>query len=116
MAMTIQMVTFDSTTPRPLADWWAQQLGGRVEADYDGEFVMVDCGGGVKLGFQLVPDPTPGKNRVHLDLASADRTAEVERLVGAGASVVAEHGVEGEFVWTVLADPEGNQFCVANAG
>ncbi len=59
---------------------------------------------------------TPGKNRLHLDLAGPDRQAEVERLVAAGANLVAEHSLDGGFTWTVLADPDGNQFCVAAAG
>jgi hypothetical protein len=115
MTMTIGLVTFDSTAPRPLADWWALQLGGKVEADYDGEYIVVDWGAGPKLGFQLVPDPTPGKNRIHLDLMCTDRPAEVRRLLEAGATEVAEHLTEG-FSWTVLADPDGNQFCVAAEG
>ena len=60
------------------------------------------------------PDPTPGKNKVHLDLSADDLDGEVERLVGAGASLVERRGDE-HFRWVTLADPDGNQFCVAAA-
>jgi len=56
--------------------------------------------------------PTRGKNRVHVDLATPDRVAEVARLTADGATFVADHREDG-FAWTVPADPEGNQFCVS---
>lgn len=113
MALTVEMITFDTSDAPPLAAWWARQLGGTVEDESQGMFVVVkDVHGVARLGFQAVPDPTPDKNRVHLDLTSDDAAAEVERLVSEGASLVARHDEWG-FAWTVLADPEGNQFCVA---
>jgi predicted enzyme related to lactoylglutathione lyase len=64
----------------------------------------------VQLLFQPVADPTPGKNRMHLDVAAeSDQQAEVERLVGLGARVLDE---APDHPWVVLADPEGNEFCV----
>ena len=66
------------------------------------------------LSFQKVDDPTPGKNRIHLDLTAEDLDAEVDRLLGAGATLVARRGDEN-FRWVTLADPDGNQFCVAGA-
>ena len=114
MTMRVSMTTFDATDARSLARWWADQVGGEVVADHDGEFVMVaqaDRRPPV-LGFQRVGDPTPGKNRVHLDLEAPDREQEVERLQLAGAQVVARHE-EGGFAWVVMADPEGTQFCVS---
>ena len=65
------------------------------------------------LGFQKVPDPTPGKNNVHLDFRAADREAEVARLVDLGARETGRHNFGPDFDWVVLADPEGNAFCVA---
>jgi predicted enzyme related to lactoylglutathione lyase len=112
MSLTIGMVTFDSADPAPLAQWWVDVLGGRLGDDAGGWFFVVATPDGLPdLGFQRVEDPTPGKNRVHLDLGADDRAAEVARLVEAGAVVVAEHTIPG-YRWTVLADPQGNQFCV----
>ena len=112
MGLTIGMVTFDSADPAPLAQWWADVLGGGVDDDGGGWFFLVGTAEGLpNLGFQRVEDPTPGKNRVHLDLGADDRAAEVARLVHAGAAVVGEHSIPG-YRWTVLADPQGNQFCV----
>jgi predicted enzyme related to lactoylglutathione lyase len=53
------------------------------------------------------------KNRLHLDLGTPDRRAEVERVVGLGASVVEEFSWTG-MAWTVLLDPEGNEFCIGS--
>lgn len=66
-------------------------------------------GPGPTLFCQQVPEPKSTKNRVHLELGSADRSAEVDRLLTLGASV---HSVHER--WTVLLDPEGNEFCVAD--
>jgi Glyoxalase-like domain len=65
-------------------------------------------GAGPRLFFQLVPEPKTVKNRVHLDLLTDDPDAEVRRLIDLGARVLAEHDS-----FLVLADPEGNEFCVA---
>jgi hypothetical protein len=113
MAMTVEMITFDCDDPDALAGWWAQAVGGEVHAFAPGEFVMVAQEQGPRLGFQKVPDPTPGKNRVHLDFAAGDLEAEVARLVGLGATETGRNSFGDEFSWVVLADPVGNAFCVA---
>lgn len=113
--LTIGMVTFDCLDPRALAAWWADRLEGRVAADHDGDFVVVATPAGPALGFQRVEHPTPGKNRVHLDLEALDREDEVQRLLLAGAQLVARYEMP-EFAWVVLADPEGNHFCVSARG
>jgi predicted enzyme related to lactoylglutathione lyase len=113
MSLDIEMITFDCTDPDTLATWWAGAVGGEVNAVAPGEFVMVARPKGPTLGFQRVPDPTPGKNRVHLDFHAADREAEVARLVAAGATETARNNFGPEFEWVVLSDPEGNAFCVA---
>jgi predicted enzyme related to lactoylglutathione lyase len=69
-------------------------------------------GEGITIGLQQVPEERVGKNRVHLDWHCDDRLAEVERLTKLGATVVAEESVPG-LTWTVLTDPDGNEFCVA---
>lgn len=110
----IEMVTVDCRNPRALAEWWARQTDGVAREGFEGEdfVVMVPGGGGPHLGFQRVAEPTPGKNKMHLDLTAADRDLEVERLLAEGALEVGRHDASG-FVWVVLSDPEGNQFCVS---
>jgi hypothetical protein len=107
------MITTDTLDPEPLATWWAEQTGASITENYGGEFVIL-TGGTLpfRLAFQKVPDPTPGKNKVHVDFGAADLDAEVDRLVGAGATLVGHRGDES-FRWVTLADPQGNEFCVA---
>ncbi len=114
MTLTVEMVTFDALDAPMLARWWAAQTGGAVQGEPGAPFIVVSPGtpGGPNLGFQQVASPTRGKNRVHVDLSAPDRAAEVARLTGDGATFVADHREDG-FAWTVLADPEGNQFCVS---
>src|SRR5207245_2644800 len=116
--MTIQMggVTIDCADPHKLAEFWTEALGTSVGADY-GEYIFLNptAEGGPFFGLQRVPEERAGKNRVHVDFRTDDRTAEVERLVKLGATAVAEHSVPG-LSWTVLRDPEGNEFCVGSEG
>jgi hypothetical protein len=122
----IHDVVVDCRHPASLARFWAAVVDGYRVAPYDDAelerlrangitdpeddpSVLVESDPGVRprLWFQRVPEPKRVKNRVHLDLRASDRVAEVARLVGLGASVIDEF--DG---WTVLADPEGNEFCV----
>ncbi len=112
MAANISNVTIDTTDPRGLAEFWVAALDTKVAIDAEGYFISLEpTVGGPSLGFQKVADPTPGKNRVHLDLSGG--RPEVDRLIGLGATKIGEHQVPG-FTWTVLADPHGNQFCVVH--
>ncbi|MGH3611305.1 MAG: VOC family protein [Pseudonocardia sp.] len=112
MTMILGMVTIDCADPRRLAEFWIDALGMKISADYGGEYLILEPpGGGLMLGLQRVPEPRAGKNRVHLDFNVGDRAAEVQRLVGRGATMLGEHDMPGQS-WTVLADPEGNEFCI----
>ncbi|MEE6175151.1 VOC family protein [Mycobacterium sp. 050134] len=112
MALGLDMVTFDCHDPATLGGWWAAQFGGTAHELLAGEFTTVTLPDGVRLGFQKVPEPTPGKNRVHLDFGAADVDGEVARLVAAGAGETGRHTFGDKMRWVVLADPEGNVFCV----
>lgn len=112
MALNVEMVTVDCSDPAALGAWWAEHFGGTSHELLAGEFTTVTLPQGIRLGFQKVPDPTPGKNRVHLDFSAADVDAEVARLTAAGADEVGRHSFGENFRWVVLADPEGNAFCV----
>lgn len=112
MPITPIMVTVDATDPVPLARWWAERTGGEIVEENEGWYVVVRLPAGLRLAFQKVDDPTPGKNRLHLDFKADDLDAEVAALRAAGAGHVADHQMPG-FRWVVLSDPDGNQFCVA---
>ncbi len=113
MNLALDMVTIDCADPHRLAQWWADAVGGSPSPIVPGEFVVVPRVPGPHLGFQRVDLPTPGKNRVHLDFTATDPDAEVARLVALGATETARHDLGGGFRWVVLADPDGNAFCVA---
>ncbi len=113
MQLRVGMVTTDSPDPLPLAEWWAGLLGGTITENTDGWFVVVKAAA-TTLAFQRVDDPTPGKNRVHLDLFTDDLAAAVVAARSAGARQVAELE-EGGVHWFTFADPEGNLFDVAQA-
>ena len=108
----IRQITFDCNDPSQLAEFWSSATGCEIVADY-GDFVMV--GSTPALGFQRVADPPPGKNRVHIDGGGPEREALVERLKTLGATELGSHEAPG-LAWTVMQDPEGNEFCVGNPG
>jgi predicted enzyme related to lactoylglutathione lyase len=116
MNLTIGGITIDSAEPRQLAEFWTKALDMDVVFDADGWFVQLRSRGGgpdVYVGLQKVQEKRAGKNRVHLDLATGDRQAEVARLESLGATVGETHEMPG-LTWTVLQDPEGNEFCVGS--
>jgi hypothetical protein len=111
-------ISIDCTNASALAHWWADTLGMAVRAydeqdiaalraqgiervEDDPSVAVDDPAGGTSIWFNAVPEPKSGKNRIHLDVE-----ADVDALVARGATIVERH--EG---WTVMADPEGNEFC-----
>jgi predicted enzyme related to lactoylglutathione lyase len=106
----------DSRDPARLARWWAEVLGYHVTSE---DHALVAIAGDDKshpsIAFVPVPEMKTGKNRLHLDLAPDDQPAEIERLVDMGARHV-DVGQPASREWTVLADPEGNEFCVLRSG
>lgn len=112
MSLALGMITTDSTDPLPLARWWAEVLEGEVVAENDGWFVVVVTPSGT-LAFQKVGEVTPGKNKLHLDLVvDDDLDHEHARLLERGAVSLGERR-EGGGRWFTLADPDGNEFCLA---
>jgi catechol 2,3-dioxygenase-like lactoylglutathione lyase family enzyme len=113
MTSMIRHVTIDSSDAYALASWWAKVLGRPVhEDDEPGDDDALIEGAG--LLFVTVPEAKTVKNRVHLDLQPQDRTREeeVERLLALGATLVDDRRNPDGTGWAVLADPEGNEFCV----
>ena len=113
MSIALEHVTFDSADAATLAAFWAQVLDSQVDAGGNEFFATVNKeGDGPALMFIQVPEERVGKNRLHLDLATADWAAEVDRIVGLGAKRVGEFDEYGAH-WVTLADPEGNVFDLA---
>jgi uncharacterized protein (TIGR03086 family) len=119
MAVRIKSITFDSTDPYRLAQFWSQLTGFIEDADNgnapeDPEALLLSPDGRLALLFVAVPEQKQVKNRVHLDMVPLDRRrdVEVERLLGLGARVVDDQRRPDGAGWVVLADPEGNEFCV----
>lgn len=117
MNLNLGGITIDSTEPRKLAEFWTQALDLEVVFDADGFYVQLRSGANPQqpyLGLQKVPEKRAGKNRVHVDLATDDREGELKRLESLGATIGETHEMPG-LTWTVLQDPEGNEFCVGSA-
>jgi len=139
-ATTIQ-IAIDCADPHPLCAFWAAVVGYEVEdneelirqvlaaghatqddvEEFDGRLVWRIAGAcrdpqgqGPRLLFQQVPEPKTVKDRIHLDLhiGEEQRETEVERILGLGATKLWD-GQQGPQAWVTLADPEGNEFCVA---
>ncbi|GAA4152670.1 hypothetical protein GCM10022251_21080 [Phytohabitans flavus] len=102
----------DALDPARLARWWAEALGYQITYERPDEVEIRRTPNELPgLIFVPVADAKSGKNRLHVDLRPADQEAEIERLVNMGARHV-EVGQGGNVGWVVLADPEGNEFCV----
>ncbi|MFI6358776.1 VOC family protein [Streptomyces sp. NPDC050743] len=111
MAVEWEQVVVDAADPVALGRWWAEALGWVVVNDAADEYEIRPAPDRLPgLLFVPVPEPKRVKNRLHLDFRPDDQAAEVARLLALGARH-AEIG-QGEQPWVVLADPEGNEFCV----
>jgi len=122
MAARITELVLDCRDPAGLAAWWAEVLGYEVVGTEDDGSVEIGPPGQEPKGvvptivFGPVADPTPGKLRLHLDLNATDRSQaeELQRLRDLGATPVdvGQGPLSEAMSWHVLADPEGNEFCL----
>ncbi|WP_133259979.1 VOC family protein [Streptacidiphilus pinicola] len=113
MTSVVRHVTIDSLDPYALATFWSQVLSLPLhEDDHPGDPMALIEGAG--LLFVTVPEVKSGKNRLHFDLQPQDRLRdeEVTRLLALGATLVSDLRNPDGTGWAVLADPEGNEFCV----
>ena len=111
MALAWEQIVIDCREPQQLGRWWADALQWPITHDSADEFEIRPQADAVPgLLFLRVPEPKAGKNRLHIDLRPDDQEAEVARLISLGARRV-DVG-QGDVSWIVLADPEGNEFCV----
>lgn len=114
MPVTLHHLVIDAHDLPALARFWAGVLRWRILSEREREVVIgPDESAVMGICFMPVTDRKSVKNRLHLDLTSAaeDREAEIERILSLGARR-ADVGQTGDESWTVLADPEGNEFCV----
>jgi predicted enzyme related to lactoylglutathione lyase len=115
MTLRLWSIEVDAHDPATLGHWWADVLGWKIFFESDDEVVVTTPDERFPgLVFSKVPEGKSVKNRLHLDFAPDDRDAEVGRLTRLGARRV-DIGQTGDETWVVLADPEGNEFCVLGA-
>lgn len=112
MGIGVHAITMDARRPAELARFWASALGG-VVADSGNGYLAVEGIPGLtgRVLIQPVDDERSGKNPIHLDLTTDDPAGELARLETMGATVI-EQRADSKFRWWVLADPEGNLFCL----
>ena len=116
MSVRLHHIVIDSHELPGLARFWTQTLGLKILSEREREHEIVigtDENAPIGICFMPVTDPKRVENRVHLDLTSSatDRDQEIDRLLALGTRRV-DIGQTGAESWTVLADPEGNEFCV----
>ena len=116
MSLRIECLTIDCNDLAVVASFWEKALGYRRNYQDETEVALSAPAGSAANDLLILraPDGKRGKNRLHLDLRPDDRDAEVSRLEGLGATKV-DIGQTGEESWVVMADPEGNEFCVLRA-
>lgn len=116
MALSLQEVVIDCADHEVVVPFWLAAMEGYERHDVNEQYVGIAprerTMGRPTILFQKVPEPKVVKNRVHLDLRADARRAEVERLLGLGATFLADGALGPTTRWTVMADPEGNEFCV----
>jgi len=120
MSLRWQCMNIDSVDPASLARWWAGLLGWRITFEEPDEVVLEPPTGSPEDGvspdilFARVPETKQVKNRLHIDLRPDDQTLEVARAEALGARRV-DVGQTDAVTWVVMADPEGNEFCILRA-
>ena len=112
MAVSLYQIAIDTHDAPALARFWTRVLDWKILYE-DPEEIVIGADETAMPGivFLTVPEGKTVKNRLHLDLAPDDQAAEVERIIGLGARRV-DIGQGDDVTWVVLADPEGNEFCV----
>ena len=117
MSLRWQCMNIDSVDPAPLAKWWAELLGWRITFEGPDELVLEPPEGSPEDGvspdllFLRVPEKKASKNRIHVDLRPDDQALEIARAEALGARRVSV-GQPDSVSWVVMADPEGNEFCI----
>jgi hypothetical protein len=117
VALRWEALCIDALDPHALARWWAELLGWHITSEEPDEVVLRPDeasggdGGNPEILFVRVPEAKTVKDRIHLDFRPDDQQAEVARAEALGARQV-DVGQGPEVTWVVMADPEGNEFCI----
>jgi len=115
MAATIGNISFDCDDVMKIATFWSTVLGRPLDKGSGELFASIGGTDAARrepaLYFNKVPEPKRAKNRVHVDLVNPDLSA-IDELIRLGATVTGKHKIPGQS-WTVMQDPEGNEFCIA---
>jgi predicted enzyme related to lactoylglutathione lyase len=113
MIATVTTVMHDTDDLGGAVAFWTAVLGLEVKYKDDNIAYLSDLSdGGPHLAFQKVPEAKEGKNRLHLDMMVEDRDAFAEWIVELGGSLIEEHNHPGWPIWIIMADPQGNEFCI----
>ena len=127
MTITIASITFDCADALTAGTFWSAALQRPLDPQASSDFAAIGFAGrrdtvgwgppgqdgGSTWMFVKVPESKTAKNRIHLDVTATDLEPEIDRLVGLGATRVKDSEEYG-YTWTVMADPEGNEFCIAS--
>jgi predicted enzyme related to lactoylglutathione lyase len=117
MALRVGEIVIDCADHEVVVPFWLAAMGDYARHDQNEQYVAIApterAIGRPVILFQKVPEPKVVKNRVHLDLRGESMAAEVARLQALGARFVAERTLGESLRWTVMEDPEGNEFCVS---
>lgn len=117
MTLRLGEIVVDCADHEKVVAFWLEAMGDYARVDVNEQYVAIapveKAIGRPAILFQKVPEPKVVKNRVHLDLRGESMATEVERLLNLGATFIAERTLGEDVRWTVMADPEGNEFCVS---
>jgi predicted enzyme related to lactoylglutathione lyase len=112
MDIALTSVTIDCHDSAALAEFWHAALGWEIVHNSPEGAYLVNADGGPGLFFQPVPEPKVAKNRAHIDLTTGSLDDDLARLQGLGATVQRDAAAPDGRRYVVLADPEGNEFCL----
>jgi hypothetical protein len=117
MTLRLGEIVIDCADHEVVVPFWLAALGDYERLDVNEQYVAIApldrAVGRPPILFQKVPERKTVKNRVHMDLRGPSMADEVQRLRGLGATFIAERSLGEGVVWSVMADPEGNEFCIA---
>jgi predicted enzyme related to lactoylglutathione lyase len=107
-------IVIDTVDPARIAPFWCALLGVRERGWFGDDYLMLTTDGGAPpIAFQRVPEAKSVKNRLHVDLAVEDLDGAFAQIVASGGSAVSDIlEMPGGYRWRVMADPEGNEFCI----